>query len=80
MHHEHIYAAHILQQLEVNLAIGKALQLGVAHLYADVLTNLVGERLVGRSAEELEAPVLAQVAAPLALRSHLGLLCFRRAV
>ena len=32
LHDKHIHAAHVLEQLEVNLAVGKALQLGLAHL------------------------------------------------
>ena len=37
LHHKHIHAAHVLEQLEVHLAVGKALQLGLADRHADVL-------------------------------------------
>ena len=73
---EHIHTAHVLQQLEVDFAIGKALHLGFTYRYADVTSNLFGQRPVGRAAEELEPFVLAQVAAPLALGSQFGILCF----
>jgi hypothetical protein len=41
-----------------------------------VAANLLGQRPVGRAAEELEPLVLAQIAAPLALGSRFGLLRF----
>ena len=72
LHHEHIHAAHV-QELEV-LAVGKALDLGLAHGDADVAANLLCKRPVGRPAEELEALVFAQIAGPLALGGRLGLL------
>ena len=65
LHHKHIYAAHIFEQLEVNFAIREPLQLGVAHLDSDVLADLLSQRAVGRPAEELETAILAQVAGPL---------------
>ena len=75
LHHKDIHAAHVLQQLEVDLAVGKALDLGLAHLDADVAADLLGQRPVGRAAEELEPFVLAQVAAALALGRQFGLPC-----
>ena len=77
LHDEDVDAADILEQLEVDFAIGKALQLGLAHRDADVAADLFGQRPVGRAAEELEAPVLAQIASPLALGSRFGILRLR---
>ena len=74
LHHKHIHAAHVLEQLEVDFAVGKALNLGLAHRNADVAADLLGQRPVGRAAEELEALVLAQIAGPLALGGRLGVL------
>ena len=73
LHHENVHAAHIFQQLEVDFAVGKTLNLDLAHRNSDVAANLRGQRRIGRAAEELEALVLAQVAAPLALHGRLGL-------
>jgi hypothetical protein len=39
LHHKNIYAAHVLEQLKVDLAVGKTLQLGLADLDADVLAD-----------------------------------------
>ena len=68
LHHENIHAAHVLKQLEVDLAVGKALQLGLAHRNPDVLADGLGQLGVGGAAEELEAFVLAQAAGLFALR------------
>ena len=46
---KHIHAAHVLEQLEVDLAVGKALNLGLAHRNADVAADLLGQRPVGRA-------------------------------
>ena len=51
LHHKHIHAAHIFKQLKVDFAVGKALDLGLAHRNADVAANLLGQRPVGRPAE-----------------------------
>ena len=80
LHHKHIHSAHVLEKLEVDFAVGKALQLGLAHLDPDVLADLLGQRPVGGAGEELEALVLAQVAGPLALGSRLGILGLWNAV
>ena len=70
LHNEHVYAAHVIEQLKVNFAVSKALQLCFANLYADVAGDLFGERAIGRAAEELEAPVFAEITAR--LRSGAG--------
>src|ERR1035441_4156373 len=70
---KNIDAAHVLQQLKVNFAVGKALHLGFAHLNPNVSGDLLGQRPVGRAAEKFEPFVLAQVAAPLALGDQFGL-------
>ncbi len=44
LHHKNIDAAHIFQQLEVDLAVGEALHLGLAHRNSDVAANLLGQR------------------------------------
>jgi len=67
---KHIHAAHVLEQLKVNLAIGKPLQLGFAQRHADELADLLRERTVGRSAENLEALVFTQPGRTLPLRSR----------
>jgi hypothetical protein len=72
LYDKHIDAAHVLQQLEVDFAVGKALHFGFAQLHSNVSGNLLGQRPVGRAAEELEAFVLAQVAAALALGDRFG--------
>ena len=74
LHDEHIHAAHVLEQLEVDLAVSKTLQLRLAHRNPDMAADLLPVRPVGRAAEQLEAPVLAQIASTLALRSRLGVL------
>ena len=39
LHHKNIYAAHVLEELEVNFAVSKALHLGFADLDADILAD-----------------------------------------
>ncbi len=39
LHHEDVDSAHVLQKLEVNLAVGEALQLGLAHFHSHVLCD-----------------------------------------
>ena len=79
LHHKDIHSAHILEELEVNLAVGKALNLDLAHRNPDVAADLLSQRAVRRAAEELEALVLAQVTGPLALGDRLGVLCLASA-
>ena len=62
LHHKYIHAAHVLEQLKVDLAVGKALQLGLAHLDPNVQADLFSQCPVGRTREELEPLVLAQIA------------------
>src|SRR5580658_6557146 len=57
-----VNAPDVFQKLEVHLAVGKALQLGLAHLHANVAANLFSERPVGGPGEELEALVFRQAA------------------
>ena len=78
MHHEDVDAADVLEQLEVDFAIGEALQLGLADGDADVPSDLFGEGAICRAGEELEALVLAQIAGALALGRRLALLALRR--
>ena len=77
LHDKDVDAAHVLEQLEVDFAIGKALQLGLADRNADVAADLFSQRPVGRAAEKLEALVLAEIAGPLALRCRFGVLGLR---
>ena len=72
LHHEYIRAADILEQLEVNFAVGKALHLGLAQRDADVLADLLRQRAVGRPRKDLEALVFA--VRPRALLFRLSLL------
>ena len=64
---EDVDAADVLEKLEVDFAIGEALQFDLADGNADVTADLFRQRAVRRSAEKLEAPVLAEIASPLAL-------------
>src|SRR5579862_452108 len=68
LHDEDVDAAHILEQLEVDFAVRKSLELGLADFDADVVGNLLGKPPVGGAAEESEALVVAEIAAFLALR------------
>ena len=84
LHDEHIDAADVFEQLEVDFAIGKTLQLGFAHRHADVAANRLSQRPIGSAREQLEALVLAQIAGALALRGaglrvlRLGVWRYRR--
>ncbi len=74
LNHEYVYAADVLEQLEINLAVGEALQLGLAHRNPDVPADLLGQRTVGSSAEQLETLVLTQIPRPFALGCGFGVL------
>ena len=74
---EDVDAADVLEQLEVDFAIGEALQLDLTDRNADVAADLFGQGPIGRAAEELEAPVLAEIASPLALGCRFGILRLR---
>src|SRR5258708_8378242 len=54
LHHEHICAAHVLLNLHVGLAIGKADHLRLPALHPKKLTHFVSQRLVRGPAEDLE--------------------------
>jgi hypothetical protein len=77
LHHKNISAANVLQQLEVNLAIGKALHLGLTQRHADVLANLLRQSPVCRSGKNLEALVVRIGASPLLLCRLLACAFFR---
>ena len=72
LHHEHVHAANVLEQLEIDFAVGEALQLGLAHRHADVTCRSPRPAAGWPSAEDLEALVLAQLPR-LRLRSGAGL-------
>ena len=71
LYQKHIHAANILQQLKVHLAIGEALQLGLAQRHADKLADLLAQCAIGRSAKNLEALVFTQLGRALPLRGRL---------
>ena len=74
LHHENVDSADILEQLEVHFAICETLKLGFTDMNTDVPGNLIGEGTVGRSAEELEAAVLAEIAGAFAFGRGLSVL------
>ena len=71
LHHKNIDSAYVLEQLKVNFAVGKSLQLGVADFYPNVLADSLRELGIRCAAEELEALVFARLRA--FLRSGAGL-------
>ena len=74
LHDKDVDAANVLEQLEVDFAISEALQLDLSDGNADVAADLFRQGTVGRAAEELEAPVLAEIASTLAFGSRFGIL------
>jgi hypothetical protein len=80
LNQKHVGSAHIVQQLEVNLAIGKALQLAFAQLDAHKPRDLFRQWAIGRSGEELEPLIVAQSPGPFPLRGQFGLFHLRTAV
>ena len=72
LNHKNIHAAHVLQQLKINFAIGKPLQLGLAQRHSDKLADLLAQRAIRRPAENLEALVFIQLRRALPLRRRLG--------
>ena len=62
LHDENIRSAHVLQQLEVNLAIGEARHPGLTQRHADVLADILRQRAIGCAGENLETPVLIRYA------------------
>jgi hypothetical protein len=72
LHDKDVHAADVFEQLEVNLAVGEALQLGLSDGHANVLADLARELRVGRAAEELEALVFAERTDTLAFGGRLG--------
>ena len=48
LHDKDVDAANVLEQLEVDFAIGEALELGLAQRNADVAADLLSQRPVGR--------------------------------
>ena len=57
LHHEHVRAAHVLLNLHVRFAIFKARHQRLPARQAKKIADLVAERLVGGSAEDLESVV-----------------------
>ena len=76
LHDKNIHAADVLEQLKVNLSVGKTLQLALAQLHPDMGTNILGQFAVGRTGEDLEPLVFAQTPGTLALRFHLARRCW----
>ena len=59
LHHKNIHAAHVLEQLKVNLAVGKPLQLHLPHRHADMPRHFLSQPRIRRPGKQLEALVLA---------------------
>ena len=57
---EDVGAADVFEELEVNLAVGEALELGFAERNAEELADLFRERAVGGAGEDLEALVFGE--------------------
>ncbi len=70
LHHKHVAAPHVLLNLDVHLAVGETLQHGLATWHAEEVTNFIGQRLVRRTAENLE--LLVHPRSRLAFRFFLG--------
>src|SRR5262249_22885946 len=51
---EHVGAAHVLVDLNVHLAVGKARDVGVAQRHVELLGDLFGERAIRVAGEELQ--------------------------
>jgi hypothetical protein len=72
LHDKNIHAADVLEQLKVNLSVGKTLQLAFAQLHPDMGANALGQFAVGGTGEDLEPLVFAQAPSTLALRLDLA--------
>ena len=66
---EDIGAAHVFEQLEMDLAVREPLELGFAERHTEELADLIGEGAVGGAGENLEALVFGELR---------GLACGRR--
>jgi len=80
LHHKHIYATHVFEQLEVNFAVGKALDLDFAYRNANITADFLSQGPVGCAGEELEALVLAQITVRLRSGAGLSTLALRHPV
>src|SRR5579863_6197001 len=69
---EDIDAAYVLEQLEVDFAIGEALNLRFSDGDSDIAADFVGEGPIGGAGKELEALVLTEIAGALPLGGGLG--------
>ena len=67
LHHEHIRAAHVLLNLHVRLAVGKARYLRLSPLHAQKLAYLIGQLRVGRAAKNLKLLIHPRTRLPLQL-------------
>ena len=67
LHHENIRAAHVLLNLNVTLAVPKADYLCLPALHPKEVTDLISQRLVRRTAEDLELLVGSRTLLPLEL-------------
>src|SRR5205823_13562920 len=66
-----IRTANVFEQLKLNLAVGESLQPGLAQRHTDELADLLAQRLVGRSAKNLDALVFTQPAGAFFFRGRL---------
>src|SRR5205807_5506114 len=54
LHHKHVRAANILQNLKINLAVAEAAQLGASHVHAQVAADALSQFRVRASGKDLE--------------------------
>src|SRR5579859_23541 len=91
LHNKNVGSAHVLHYLDIDLTIREARHRGLATLHTQEGADLVGERLVGGAAEDLElivcTPALLLLLLRLLLHMRLRLLllflffrcwCYRR--
>jgi len=55
LHKKYVRTADVLKELKVNLAVRESLQPGLAQRHTNELADLLSQRLIGRSAKNLEA-------------------------
>src|SRR4051812_13262960 len=58
LHDEDIRAAHVLEQLQVDLTIRETRQVDLPAMHAEEITDLLGERLIGGAAEDLQLVIV----------------------
>ena len=77
LHHKNIRAAHILLDLNVSLAVAEARDQRLPALQSQKRADLIAQRLIGRTAKDLELivhPAALRLALRLFVGAHLGLL------